>query len=204
MKDKVESRGDIAVNVSEKRPRALQEAVNGDLADVIVVGGGPAGLSCALILARANRKVHIFDSGDKRNQASEVQHAILGADGFNRATFIDQARDQITKYPTVHFHCKEVVDVVIAARDKDDGRSIPHVWGFKAITEDGKSWFSKKLVLATGVTDCIPDSLCEFWGRGVWVCLFCDGYEYNGQRLGAYGNGERGVHIALEMLLWSP
>jgi thioredoxin reductase len=182
--------------------------------DVIIVGGGPAGLSAALILGRANRSVLIFDSAEQRNSVSETQHAILGADGENRAQFLVRAREQVLAYPTVQFVEKTVVDIDIeAARTRGTTKTklrnheiVTKTWNFEAFTEDYMSYRSKKLILATGVRDLMPniEGFDTFWGRGIFVCLFCDCYEYNGGVLGAYGNGKRGVHIAFEMLLWSP
>lgn len=83
--------------------------------DCCVVGGGPAGLSAALILGRSRRSVLLFDAGDKRNEVSEVQHAILGADGERRAEFLKRARDQVLAYPSVEYHSLAVVDVDIGA-----------------------------------------------------------------------------------------
>lgn len=202
-----EANGNTAVRVNSTPPEEKPDA------DVIIIGGGPAGLSAALVLARANRSVLLFDSGKKRNDASHVQHAILGADGEDRAEFLQRARSQVTAYPCVSFHCCAVVDVDIeAARTEPssntkmkNGERVAHTWQFEVGTEDGRRWRSKKLILATGVTDLIPDvpGFQDYWGKGIWVCLYCDGYEYNDKVLGAYGNGERGVHMALEMLLWS-
>lgn len=76
--------------------RSASQEVNGEhTTDVIVVGGGPAGLSSALILGRARRRVVIFDAGEKRNEASKVMHAVLGADGVNRVDFLEHAREQV-------------------------------------------------------------------------------------------------------------
>ncbi|GAB4821227.1 hypothetical protein N2152v2_008273 [Parachlorella kessleri] len=191
-----------------------------DFVDVIVVGGGPAGLSAALILGRSRRSVIIFDSGEKRNEASQIQHGILGADGFNREEFLSQARDQVLKYPTVELKQLAVVDLNIEAARTErctpgeieagtcetkvkTGERITKTWSFEVTAEDGTTWRSKKVVLATGVKDLIPEVLSPFWGRGVWVCLYCDAYEYTDQPQAAYGNGERGIHLAFEMLLWS-
>ncbi|EFN53914.1 hypothetical protein CHLNCDRAFT_136116 [Chlorella variabilis] len=191
-----------------------------DTCDCIIVGAGPAGLSAALILGRARRSVLLFDSGEKRNEASLVQHAILGADGYDRLRFLERARRQVLRYPTVKLHCLAVCDIdvgVVEAEQKcpegqpnchavlRDGRRITETDRFTVHTEDGRQWRSKKVILATGVRDLIPDieGFDTYWGRGIWVCLYCDAYEYTGQPLGAYGNGERGVHIAFEMLLRS-
>jgi len=182
-------------------------------ADVIIVGAGPAGLSAALILGRANRSVLIFDSGEQRNSVSQAQHAILGADGEDRADFLIKARKQVLAYPTVRYLKKTIVDIDIeAARMQQTTRTklqkneiVTKTWYFEVFTEDNDSYRSKKLILATGVRDFMPNvpGFQEFWGKGIWVCLYCDAYEYVGGTLGAYGNGERGVHMAFEMLLWS-
>jgi thioredoxin reductase len=183
-------------------------------ADVIIVGAGPAGLSAALILGRSNRSVMIFDSGEQRNSVSQTQHAILGADGEDRAAFLAKAREQVVAYPTVQYIEKTVVDIDIEAartQETSDTRlqkneKVTKTWCFEVSTEDKKTYLSKKLILATGVRDMMPDieGFQEYWGAGIWVCLYCDAYEYKNKKLGAYGNGERGVHLAFEMLLWSP
>ncbi|KAL4515805.1 hypothetical protein Ndes2526A_g00509 [Nannochloris sp. 'desiccata'] len=184
-----------------------------DDADVIIVGAGPAGLSAALILGRANRSVLIFDSGEQRNSVSQTQHAILGADGENRADFLSKAREQVLAYPTVRYLEKTVVNIDIeAARIKESTHTklqknelVTKTWCFEVYTEDDNSYRSKKLILATGMRDLMPNvpGFQQFWGKGIWVCLYCDAYEYAGGNLAAYGNGERGVHMAFEMLLWS-
>ena len=83
-----------------------------------------------------------------------------------------------------------------------NGKIVEKTWGFEAVTEEGSVYRSKKLILATGVQDEVPGvaGFLEYYGRGVWVCLYCDGFEYRNKRLAAYGNGNRGVHIAFEML----
>eukprot|EP00887_Chlorella_sp_A99_P007472 scaffold2.g7472.t1 len=162
--------------------------------DCAVVGGGPAGLSAALILARARRSVLIFDSGDKRNEKSLV-----------------------LAYPTAQLECLKVEDIDIEAARIEDCRRHPGHAGcdsvlqsgvtiaetakFVVCTEDGRRWRSKKLILATGVQDHLPqvDGFADFWARGIWVCLYCDGYEYRDQAVACYGNRARGVHLALEM-----
>lgn len=183
---------------------------DGDCWEVIVVGGGPAGLSAALILARANRRVLVFDSGPKRNEASERQHAVLGADGENQRDFISRARQQVLAYPTAEFHCSAVVEINIeATRTEGTGNTrlkqnekILETRKFDVTTEADRRWRSQKLILATGVKDDIPDvqGFQEYWGQGVWVCLYCNGYEYNGRKLAAYGNAARGIHLAFEMV----
>ncbi|KAL4431753.1 hypothetical protein ABPG77_002969 [Micractinium sp. CCAP 211/92] len=201
-------------------PAANGQITSEEVWDCMVVGGGPAGLSAALILGRARRRVLVFDSGEKRNEASLVQHAILGADGFDRREFLDKARQQVLAYPTVSLHSLAVCDIDVKAGEVQQvcdgaepgchsvlktGKRITETDSFVVHTEDGKKWRSKKVILATGVRDLIPDihGFETFWGRGIWVCLYCDAYEYTDKPMGAYGNGERGVHIAFEMLLWS-
>jgi thioredoxin reductase len=93
--------------------RQQQKNEKDAIADCIIVGGGPAGLSAALILARACRNIILFDQGRKRNEISSNQRAILGADGADRRQFLQTALSQVLKYPTVTYMQEKVVDISI-------------------------------------------------------------------------------------------
>ncbi|MBA3949098.1 MAG: NAD(P)/FAD-dependent oxidoreductase [Acidobacteria bacterium] len=169
------------------------ERDDADVIDVIVVGGGPAGMSAALVLARACRRVLVFDHGHPRNAAAAHMHGYLTRDGIPPAEFRAISREQLGKYDRVR-----IIDVEVTAAACDDGM-------FRVTTADGQTFSSRKLLLATGVVDYVPDitGVREMYGKSVFHCPYCDGYEVRDQPLAVYGCDERGHGLALELLGWS-
>ncbi|HYP28958.1 MAG TPA: NAD(P)/FAD-dependent oxidoreductase [Blastocatellia bacterium] len=164
-----------------------------ELLDVIIVGGGPAGLSAALILGRCLRRVLVCDGGQPRNAASEALHGYLTRDGIPPLEFLKIGREQLRQYETVELRHIAVTE---AARTGDR---------FQVMLADGTRLSSRKLLLATGVVDNVPDieGVGPLYGRSVWHCPYCDGWEVRGQPLAIYGRGENGKGLALELTAWS-
>ena len=164
-----------------------------DILDVVIVGGGPAGLSAALVLGRCRRRVLVCDSGKPRNAASHAMHGFMSRDGTDPAELRRLAREQLRRYETVEVRDIEVVD----ARQTDDG--------FEVSLGDGARVSCRKLLLASGIVDELPEweGFADFYGRSVFHCPYCDGWEVRDEPLAAYGKGEIGRGTALEMLLWS-
>jgi len=162
--------------------------------DVIVVGAGPAGLSAALILGRCRRTVLICDSGKPRNAASRALHGYLTRDGVDPRDFRSIGREELARYETVHLNDVEVTD----ARCHEDGR-------FTVTLADGSIVRSRKLLVATGVCDNLPeiDGIQELYGRSVFHCPYCDGWELRDQPIAIYGKDQRGVGLSLELTAWS-
>ena len=160
-----------------------------DSYDVVIVGAGPAGLSAALILGRCRRRVLICDTGSPRNAASHALHGFLTRDGIPPLEFLKIAREQLASYQTVEFREIEVKE----AKRTDTGFIInTHI-------------FCSKLLLATGVVDRLPqvDGLMNLYGRSVFHCPYCDGWEMRDRRIAIYGRGKNGSGLALELTLWS-
>ena len=161
--------------------------------DVIIVGAGPAGLSAALMLGRCRRRVLVIDSGRPRNAASRAMHGFLSRDGMPPLEFLALARAQMRRYDTV-----ELRDGCVASAECRDAK-------FYVTLEDGAEHAARKLLIATGVVDNLPEipGFREFYGVSVFHCPYCDGWEVRDQPLAIYGRGERGLGLSLELTAWS-
>lgn len=162
--------------------------------DVIIVGAGPAGLSAALMLGRCRRSVVVFDNGKPRNAPSRALHGYLTRDGIAPADFLRLARAELARYHSVHLRGEDV-----SAAECRPGE------GFVVTLQSGETVQARKLLLATGVVDNLPDipGFRELYGRSVFHCPYCDGWELCDQPLGIYGRGARGVGLSLELIAWS-
>ncbi len=161
--------------------------------DVIIVGGGPAGLSAALILGRCRRRVLLIDAGHPRNAVTPRMHGFLGRDGRAPGDLRDEARRELAAYDTIEIWDGRVVDAV----QRPDG--------FRVVLEDQRRADARRLILATGLRTDLPavEGFSEFWGHGVHHCPYCDGYENRDQPLAVYGPGEAAKGLALELTAWS-
>ena len=161
--------------------------------DVIIVGGGPAGLSAALVLGRCRRRVLVCDTGTPRNAASRAMHGFLSRDGIPPWEFLKIARDQLRPYETV-----ELRDVEVSNAECRESR-------FHVTLADGSTLETRKLLIATGVRDNLPEipGFRELYGLSVFHCPYCDGWEVRDQPLAIYGRGDRGLGLSLEMTGWS-
>ncbi len=160
--------------------------------DVIIVGAGPAGLSAALILGRCRRSVLVCDAGLPRNAASRALHGYLTRDGIEPADMLRIGREQLRPYANVHLRSDKVTE----ARRVGDGFEI---------TVDDEVVSSRKLLLATGVVDHLPEieGLKPLYGRSVFHCPYCDGWELRDQPIAIYGREDRGAGLAVELTGWS-
>ncbi|WP_117190626.1 NAD(P)/FAD-dependent oxidoreductase [Rhizobium terrae] len=161
--------------------------------EAIVIGGSYAGLSAALQLARARRRVLVIDEGLRRNRFAEHSHGFLTQDGEDPAAIATKARAQLMAYPTV-----EWLDGRADGAAGDEG-------GF-AVSVAGRSFAGKALVLATGVKDHLPDisGLGERWGRSVFHCPYCHGYELDQGPVGVIAVSPLSLHHALMLPDWGP
>lgn len=162
--------------------------------DVVIVGGGPAGLSAALLLGRSCRRVVVCDSGQPRNIRSHAMHGYLTRDGIPPADFLNRARQELVPYGVVMHHGE-----VVHAKSLADGR-------FEAHLGDGTRYRSRKLLLATGVVDKVPsiEGIEPLYGSSVFHCPYCDGWELRGRPLAVYGRGRSGMELSRTLKVWSP
>lgn len=162
--------------------------------DVLIIGGGAAGLNAALLLGRARRTVAVCDDGRPRNRVVRRTHGFLSRDGCPPGRFIRRARADVARYPSVTF-----VNGTVA-------RAIAEGEGFSVHMNDGRRCIGDRLLLANGVKDVVPpiQGLERFWGQTVFVCPFCDGWEVRGRRLVVTAkDAKNAIHLAQELYQWS-
>lgn len=161
--------------------------------DVAIIGGSFAGLSAALYLARARRTVAIFDHGRTRNRFSPHGHGFLGMDGVAPDEMRRRGRRDVTAYPTVDLRQTEVETV---ARQDD---------GFAVAARDGETVTARRLILACGMRDALPDigGLAECWGKTVVHCPYCHGYELADRPTGVLMTGEGALHQVRMLRDWT-
>jgi thioredoxin reductase len=162
--------------------------------DVIVIGGSYAGMAGALQLARGRRSLLVIDAGIRRNRFAAHSHGLLGQDGKSPSAIAEEAKAQLLKYPTVSW----LEGNVESAQQAGDL--------FLVTTRDGQTFSAKRLLLATGVSDHLPaiTGLQDRWGKTVFHCPYCHGYELNQGKLGVLATSEASLHQALIIPDWGP
>lgn len=157
--------------------------------DVVIIGGGAAGLSAALLLGRARRRVAVVDAGEPRNARAAGVHGFLSRDGMPPADLLAVGRTEVAGYGV-----EIIEDKVLAAES-----------GHVVRLAGGRVFQARRLLVTTGLRDELPDvpGMTERFGRDVIVCPYCHGYEVRDQPLGVVGGGEHGVLKALLVRNWS-
>jgi thioredoxin reductase len=174
-------------------PNEIAESPKLDEIDVAVVGGSFAGLSAAMQLGRARRRVLLVDAGQPRNRFARASHGFLGQDSRAPQDILMDGRRQVLAYPNVQFREGEATHAV---REDDS---------FRLRLANGQEVRARRLVLATGVTDHLPNlpGMRELWGTGVNHCPYCHGYEVSDRRLAVFSTGPGSIHQALLLRDWS-
>jgi thioredoxin reductase len=166
--------------------------------DVVVVGGGAAGLSAALVLGRARRRVAVIDAGAPRNAPAAHMHGFLSRDGMPPLDLLAVGRKEVIGYGGC-----QIDDTVTTVEPATESGSEP---GFRVILENGSPLTARQVLVTTGLRDELPDipGVAERFGRDVLHCPYCHGYEVRDQPLGVVGGAADSVHHALLIRQWSP
>jgi thioredoxin reductase len=180
----------VAVTISET---ISEQTTNGtEIHDMVVVGGGPAGLSAATVLARARRSVLVVDAGEPRNAPAEGVHGYLSRDGVSPGELAGAGRAELARYGG------RLIDGTVVSATRTAG-------GFGVALAGGAVVRGRRLLIATGLVDEVPDvpGLGERWGRDVLHCPYCHGWEVRDRPLGVLATGPMAIHQALLLGQWS-
>ncbi len=161
--------------------------------DVIIVGAGSGGLSAALMLGRARRRVLVIDGGPPRNAVAAHMHGVIGRDGWSPLELVAVGRTEVERYGVVVAQGE-----VVSAQLSDDG--------FTVELASGERHRGRRMLVATGLRDELPSipGLAEQWGTGAVVCPYCDGWEVRDQRIAVLATGPMSTHQAQLLRQWSP
>ena len=159
--------------------------------DVVVVGGGAAGLSAALTLARARRAVLVVDAGAPRNAPAGQVHNYLAREGMPPGDLLATGRAEVVGYGG------EVVTGTVTSAQPLDGQE--DGGGFRVVLADGRAVLARRLLVTTGLVDELPDvpGVAQRWGREVLHCAYCHGWEVRDQAIGILASGPLTMHQAL-------
>ncbi|RKT82240.1 Thioredoxin reductase [Saccharopolyspora antimicrobica] len=174
--------------MGETTSRAAKSAEH----DVVITGGGAAGLSAALVLGRARRRVAVVDGGQPRNALAEHMQGFLSRDGLPPSELLEIGCAEVAEYGV------EFVDGQVVHIERGGN-------GFSVRLADGAVLSARRLVVATGLRDELPEipGVAERWGRDLLHCPYCHGYEVRDRAIGVLGTGPAAVHQALLLRQWS-
>ncbi|KAJ3578956.1 hypothetical protein NPX13_g1609 [Xylaria arbuscula] len=169
--------------------------------DVVVVGGGPAGLSAASGLARVRRNVLLIDSGVYRNDPTRHMHDVIGSDGVSPAYFRWKARGQLAYYSTALLINGTVTSIEIPSGGNATAQNGPFTIRTTYPSGEEATAGARGVILATGLTDIIPDTpgVKENWGKGIFWCPWCDGNEHAEQPLGILSGLDEAASLSQEI-----
>jgi thioredoxin reductase len=161
--------------------------------EVIIIGGSYSGLSAAMALGRASRKVLMIDSGKPCNRQTPHSHNFLTQDGETPKAIADKAREQVLKYDTI----KWLEGIATSGKQMASG--------FEITTAKNEVFYAKKLLFATGIKDLMPEieGFAECWGISVIHCPYCHGYEVRNEKTGILGNGDYAFEFSKTIRHWT-
>ncbi|MGN7313195.1 NAD(P)/FAD-dependent oxidoreductase [Alkalicoccobacillus gibsonii] len=163
--------------------------------DCAIIGGGPAGLGSALVLGRSRRNVLLFDDATNRNQVTHESHGFLTRDGTTPSELRRLGREDVAAYPSVTIVDQKVSSIIPAKNDSF----------FTVTTSDDQTYYVKKLILAVGFKESLPsiEGIHHFYGKSVFNCPYCDGWELRDQPLIIINDTEHASHMAKVLYNWS-
>lgn len=163
------------------------------IVDCAIIGGGPAGLNAALVLGRARRRVLVFDDNHPRNAVTQESHGFVTRDGVKPHEFRVMAHRELSKYPSVDMQPLRVTALVRAAD------------AFEMTTEKGDLFSAKTVLLATGLKELLPpiDGLQDYYGKSVFCCPYCDGWELRDRPLVVISEGPHTFNLVKVVWNWS-
>ncbi|MEV8253489.1 NAD(P)/FAD-dependent oxidoreductase [Rhodoglobus sp. NPDC076762] len=175
--------------------------------DVVIVGGGPAGLSAALNLARARRRTLVLDSNRPRNSATFHSHGFLSRDGISPLELRKMGREELEQYPNVSFErtIVESIQPLNAAAEMDTASASAAVGAGFTVTHRGGAVTTRTVLIATGLREVLPKlpTLRAFYGTSIHSCMECDGYEYADKPIALIGHTDDLAERALLLSQWS-
>ncbi|MBE0462988.1 MAG: NAD(P)/FAD-dependent oxidoreductase [Halomonadaceae bacterium] len=160
--------------------------------DAVIIGGSYAGMAAGLQLARARRNVVVIDAGEPRNRFAAHSHGFLAQDGVPPGEIAADARSQLMEYPTVEWQAGRV-EAVTGQADN-----------FLVVLNNGSTYQARRIILAAGVTDELPSlpGLAGLWGKHVFHCPYCHGYELGKVGIGVLATSELAMHHGLMLPDW--
>ncbi|MDI2587082.1 NAD(P)/FAD-dependent oxidoreductase [Psychrobacillus sp. NEAU-3TGS] len=161
--------------------------------DCAVIGGGPAGLNATLVLGRSRRKTILFDDNKPRNIVTSESHGFITRDGIHPQELKRIAQEELSKYPDVSIEKQRVHRI-----NKENNL-------FQVETDNGEVYSAKKIILATGFKEVLPDiqGVREFYGKSLFSCPFCDGWELRDRPLAVIAEDQRAFHMAKLVSNWT-
>lgn len=161
--------------------------------DVLIIGGGPAGLNAAIVLGRCQRRVILFDTGKQRNRMSNGIHNFITRDDILPADFLAIARKEAGKYGVIII-TEEIIET------GQTGKNL-----FYAKDHRQRMYTGKKLLIASGLSDIVPEipGIAALYGKSVFHCPYCDGWEVKNEKIGIYAKNKNGFSLAESLKTWS-
>lgn len=161
--------------------------------DVAIVGGGPAGMNAALVLGRGLKTVILFDEENPRNKVTNESHGWIGLDGISPIAFRKKGRKDLDKYTSVNIRNTRILKIKVKETS------------FVLTDSDGKITEAKKIILATGIKETLPTipKIEDYYGKSLFSCPFCDGYELKDERVVLITENEHAMHLIQLVYNWN-
>ncbi|WP_342501039.1 NAD(P)/FAD-dependent oxidoreductase [Bacillus sp. FSL P2-0069] len=163
------------------------------LLDCAIIGGGPAGLSAALVVGRGRKQVIVFDNELPRNRVTQESHGFITNDGMTPFEIRQAGEADLQKYPHIQIKRSQIVDI----QKKEES--------FTLLTHEGDAFEAKKIILATGLQDILPEieGIHDVYGKTLFSCPFCDGWEFKEKALALIAENQRALHMAKLLSNWT-